>query len=96
MILLIDNYDSFTFNLYHFLGEVGGQCDVVRNDKLTVAESEIADTVSELTMVGGKIVYAAGDFARFDEGGVPPAMPDWSPVRSFGRYFSFCASDPNA
>ncbi len=39
MILLIDNYDSFTFNLYHFLGEVGGHCEVVRNDKLTVAEA---------------------------------------------------------
>jgi anthranilate synthase component II len=39
MILLIDNYDSFTFNLYHFLGEVGGQCDVVRNDKLTVSDA---------------------------------------------------------
>ncbi len=36
MILLIDNYDSFTFNLYHFLGEVGAQCDVWRNDKITV------------------------------------------------------------
>ncbi len=39
MILLIDNYDSFTFNLVHFLGEVGGQCEVVRNDKLTVAQA---------------------------------------------------------
>ena len=39
MILLIDNYDSFTFNLVHFLGDVGGQCEVVRNDKLTVADA---------------------------------------------------------
>ncbi len=39
MILLIDNYDSFTFNLFHFLGEVGGHCEVVRNDKLTVTEA---------------------------------------------------------
>jgi anthranilate synthase/aminodeoxychorismate synthase-like glutamine amidotransferase len=39
MLLLIDNYDSFTFNLYHFLGDVGGRCEVVRNDKLTVAEA---------------------------------------------------------
>jgi anthranilate synthase/aminodeoxychorismate synthase-like glutamine amidotransferase len=39
MILLIDNYDSFTFNLFHFLGEVGGHCDVVRNDKITVSEA---------------------------------------------------------
>jgi anthranilate synthase component 2 len=39
MILLIDNYDSFTFNLYHFLGDVGARCDVWRNDKLSVAEA---------------------------------------------------------
>ncbi len=35
MILLIDNYDSFTFNLVHFLGDVGAECRVVRNDALT-------------------------------------------------------------
>ena len=39
MILLIDNYDSFTFNLVHFLGDVGARCDVLRNDALTVAEA---------------------------------------------------------
>jgi anthranilate synthase/aminodeoxychorismate synthase-like glutamine amidotransferase len=39
MILLIDNYDSFTFNLVHFLGDVGGRCEVVRNDRLTVREA---------------------------------------------------------
>jgi anthranilate synthase/aminodeoxychorismate synthase-like glutamine amidotransferase len=39
MILLIDNYDSFTFNLVHFLGEVGAACDVRRNDTLSVAEA---------------------------------------------------------
>ena len=39
MILLIDNYDSFTFNLVHFLGDVGATCEVVRNDKLTVEEA---------------------------------------------------------
>ena len=39
MILVIDNYDSFTFNLVHFLGEVGGVCDIRRNDTLSVAEA---------------------------------------------------------
>ncbi|MDE2004982.1 MAG: aminodeoxychorismate/anthranilate synthase component II [Rhodospirillales bacterium] len=39
MILLIDNYDSFTFNLVHFLGDVGGRCEVRRNDALTVDQA---------------------------------------------------------
>jgi len=39
MILLIDNYDSFTYNLVHYLGELGAACDVHRNDRLTVDEA---------------------------------------------------------
>ncbi|MFT9092118.1 MAG: aminodeoxychorismate/anthranilate synthase component II [Gluconacetobacter sp.] len=39
MILLIDNYDSFTFNLVHYLGDLGERCDVRRNDALTVDEA---------------------------------------------------------
>ena len=38
MILVIDNYDSFTFNLVHFLGDVGASCEVWRNDKITPAD----------------------------------------------------------
>ena len=38
MLLLIDNYDSFTFNLVHFLGDLGARCEVWRNDKISVAE----------------------------------------------------------
>nr|WP_298795508.1 aminodeoxychorismate/anthranilate synthase component II [uncultured Acetobacter sp.] len=39
MILLIDNYDSFTFNLVHYLGELGERCDVRRNDSLSVEDA---------------------------------------------------------
>jgi anthranilate synthase component 2 len=39
MILLIDNYDSFTFNLYHFLGDLGAVIEVRRNDALSVDEA---------------------------------------------------------
>ncbi|MBF9061249.1 aminodeoxychorismate/anthranilate synthase component II [Rhodobacterales bacterium HKCCSP123] len=36
MLLLIDNYDSFTWNLVHYLGELGAEARVVRNDQITV------------------------------------------------------------
>ena len=39
MLLLIDNYDSFTYNLYQYLGELGAETRVVRNDELSVAEA---------------------------------------------------------
>jgi anthranilate synthase component 2 len=39
MYLLIDNYDSFTYNLYHFLGELGAEVEVRRNDALTADEA---------------------------------------------------------
>lgn len=35
MLILIDNYDSFTYNLVHFLGELGAATDVIRNDQIT-------------------------------------------------------------
>ena len=38
MLTLIDNYDSFTFNLVQFLGDLGADCHVVRNDKTTPQE----------------------------------------------------------
>ncbi len=38
MLILIDNYDSFTYNLVHFLGELGAQSVVIRNDKVTAEE----------------------------------------------------------
>ena len=39
MFLLIDNYDSFTFNLVHCLGELGAEVSVSRNDEITAAEA---------------------------------------------------------
>jgi len=55
-------------------------------DYFGCAESDIAGTTSLLTVVGGKVVYAAGAFASLDESAPPPALPDWSPVRRFGGY----------
>lgn len=39
MLLLIDNYDSFTYNLAHYLGAAGAEVDIRRNDALTAAEA---------------------------------------------------------
>lgn len=40
MILMIDNYDSFTYNLVQYLGELGADIRVARNDQITIAEIE--------------------------------------------------------
>lgn len=40
MILVIDNYDSFTFNLVQYFGELGAELQVVRNDQITVEQVE--------------------------------------------------------
>lgn len=68
--------------------KVGQFADIIVPDRdyFVCAESEIADTTSDLTMVGGRIVYAARAFAALDDQAPPPAMPDWSPVRTFGGY----------
>ena len=40
MILIIDNYDSFTYNLYQYIGEMNPDIEVYRNDKITIKEIE--------------------------------------------------------
>jgi anthranilate synthase component 2 len=39
VLLLIDNYDSFTYNLFHYLGQLGAEVDVKRNDEISVSEA---------------------------------------------------------
>lgn len=68
--------------------EKGQLADLIvpSKDYFTCAEDEISFLTADLTMVGGRIVYAANDFASLDENPLPPAMPDWSPVRNYGGY----------
>ena len=40
MILMIDNYDSFTYNIVQYLGELGSEIRIYRNDKITISEIE--------------------------------------------------------
>lgn len=44
-ILVIDNYDSFVFNLVQYLGQLGAKCDVVRNDAVKVSDADNYDGV---------------------------------------------------
>lgn len=60
MILLIDNYDSFTFNVYQYLASFGDEVKVVRNDKITI------DEIKELNP--DKIVLSPGPKAPKDAG----------------------------
>jgi predicted amidohydrolase YtcJ len=75
--------------------QTGQLADLIVPDRdyFSCAEDEIADTTSGLTIVGGRVVYAAGDFASYDEAVPPPAMPEWSPVRAFGGYAAW--GDPS-
>ncbi|MEY4557809.1 MAG: hypothetical protein RLY42_985, partial [Pseudomonadota bacterium] len=40
MLIMIDNYDSFTYNLVQYFGELGAEVRVFRNDEITIAEIE--------------------------------------------------------
>ncbi len=77
--------------------QVGQLADMIVPDRdfFACPEEDIADTTSLLTVLGGRVVYGAGDFASYDDGSPPPAMPDWSPVRSFGGYAAWANTEPN-
>ncbi len=70
MLLLIDNYDSFTYNLYQYLCELGADVAVVRNDAVTLDEVE--------TMAPERIVISPGPCTP-DEAGISVGV-----VRRFG------------
>lgn len=60
MLLLIDNYDSFTYNLYQYLAELGAEIEVRRNDQISLAEIEV--------MQPGHIVISPGPCTPDDAG----------------------------
>jgi len=62
MILLIDNYDSFTFNLYQYLTELGAEVEVYRNDRISL--EQIDDMLPRL----GQIVISPGPCTPADAG----------------------------
>ena len=66
MILMIDNYDSFTYNLYQYLSELGAKVEVVRNDEATVEDID--------AMAPEKIVISPGPGTPKDAGISVPAV----------------------
>jgi anthranilate synthase/aminodeoxychorismate synthase-like glutamine amidotransferase len=74
-VLVIDNYDSFTYNLVQYLGGLGAEVEVVRNDRATVAEL-LAKAPDRLVVSPGPCTPAeagiSGEAIRaFGEGGTP-------------------------
>ena len=59
---------------------------LLSGDYFSMPVDEVKDLESVLTMVGGKVVYGAGPYARLDPP-PPPALPDWLPVKHYGGYY---------
>jgi anthranilate synthase/aminodeoxychorismate synthase-like glutamine amidotransferase len=74
-VLIVDNYDSFTYNLVQYLGELGAEIDVVRNDKATVDELLERDVDRLVVSPGPCTPTEAGisveAIRRFAEAGTP-------------------------
>lgn len=59
-LLLLDNYDSFTYNLYDYLSQLGARCTVVRNDKISILELEKCHFDAVVLSPGPKRPQGAG------------------------------------
>ena len=74
MIILIDNYDSFTWNLYHYLGELGAETVVHRNDKISVGQVMSSRAEAIVISPGPGVPSQAGiiiDLIREASGEIP-------------------------
>jgi anthranilate synthase component 2 len=74
MLLLIDNYDSFTYNLFQYLSELGQEVEVVRNDKTTIEDIEKAGPERLVISPGPSTPQNAGisnDVIRYFGGRLP-------------------------
>ena len=97
MLLLIDNYDSFTYNLVHYLGELGATVVVKRNDALDVQEA-MSLGASAILLSPGPCDPAQADLSCPDRGrrcrprpahgGLLGASNHWSGLWRLGRALS--------
>ena len=100
MLLMIDNYDSFTFNVYQYLGELGQQVEVFRNDEITLDEIGQLDPEMIVISPGPCTPNEAGismqvvdtfgkvllpEFASFSVYALMAAVLLWRPQGLFGK-----------
>src|ERR1700748_2009167 len=71
-ILIIDNYDSFTYNLVHLVNEIGLQCEVLRNDQFNIGDVDAFD----------KIILSPGPGIPSEAGLLLEVIEKYSPVKS--------------
>ena len=74
MLLLLDNYDSFTYNIYQLLSELGAEVEVIRNDQITPTEVLQRGYEAVVLSPGPGVPQDAGvteDLIRFLKGRVP-------------------------
>ncbi len=71
-ILLLDNYDSFTYNLLHIVRELGYDADVIRNDKIKIEDVNIYD----------KIILSPGPGIPSESGLLLPIIKQYAPYKS--------------
>ena len=67
MVLLLDNYDSFTYNLRDYILQLGKECRVVRNDEMSMDEIEDLNFSSAIISPGPKTPHEAGNTMAFIE-----------------------------
>ena len=63
-LLMVDNYDSFTYNIVQYFGELGAQVEVFRNDEITVAEIEARRNAGQLD----RLVVSPGPYSPAEAG----------------------------
>ena len=77
MFLLLDNYDSFTYNLRHYLGELGAEVEVRRNDAVSADEASM-DEVEQVRAVHPRLVQHVGPPCFVRAGPARPRCPEGS------------------
>ena len=88
MLLILDNYDSFTYNLVHYLEELGAATKVLRNDELTVAEA--------VALAPERVVISPGPGGP-DQAGISCALVERlaGVIPHFGRVFGAPSHRPS-